>query len=94
MSNAADTESNWPAFELMQTISDNSPRASSRFNHVVEAKRFEGVFLCIKKYAEFKNQSLIKIRWYTNWLNAKDYPRGDLITNSPKMGVPYTTASN
>ena len=25
-----------------------SPRARNRFNQVVEAKRFEGVFLCIK----------------------------------------------
>ena len=26
----------------------NSPRASNTFNQVVEAKRFEGVFLCRK----------------------------------------------
>ena len=44
---------------------------------MVEAKRFEGVFLCEKKDAGFKNQSLIKIRWNTNWLYAKEYPRGD-----------------
>ena len=43
---------------------------------MVEAKRFEGVFLC-KKYAKFKNQSLIKIRWTKNWLYAKEYPGGD-----------------
>ena len=54
----------------------NSPRASSRFNHVIEAKRFEGVFLC-KKYAESKNQSLMKIHCYTNCLCA----------NSPKPVV-------
>ena len=33
-----------------------SPRASERFNHVTEAKRFEDVFLR-KKYAKFKNQT-------------------------------------
>ena len=33
-----------------------SPRASSRFNHAVEAKRVEDVFFC-KNYAEFKNQN-------------------------------------
>ena len=31
----------------------------------------------VKKYADFKIQNLIKIRWYTNWLYAKEYPRGD-----------------
>ena len=37
-----------------------SQRASNAFNQVVEAKRFEGVFLCKKKYAIFKNQTLKK----------------------------------
>ena len=36
-----------------------SPRAY-RFIQVVEAKRFEGVFLCKKKCAEFKDQTLKK----------------------------------
>ena len=29
-------------------IKPSSPRARNRFNQVVEAKRFEGVFLCRK----------------------------------------------
>ena len=53
-----------------------SPRANCRFNHVVEAKRFE-VCSYVEKYAEFENQTLINIRWYTNCLYAKEYHRGD-----------------
>ena len=30
-----------------------------------------------EKYAEFKNRSLRKIRQYTNWLYANEYPRHD-----------------
>ena len=37
----------------------NSPRARNRFNQVVEAKRFEGVFY-VEKCAQFKNQTLKK----------------------------------
>ena len=50
------------------------PRARNRFNQVVEAKRFEGVFLC-RKCAEFKNQTITKIGWYTKVLCATEYPR-------------------
>ena len=41
--------------------------------------RPKGLKVCsyVEKYAEFKNQTLIKIRWYINWLYAKEYPRGD-----------------
>ena len=41
--------------------------------------RPNGLKVCsyVEKYAEFKNQTLIKIRWYTNWLYAKECPRGD-----------------
>ena len=35
-----------------------SPRARNRFNQVVEAKRFEGVFLCRKVYLIKKRNSL------------------------------------
>ena len=40
--------------------------------------RPKGLKVCsyVEKYGEFKNQTLIKIRWYTNWLCAKEYPRG------------------
>ena len=49
--------------------------------------RPKGLKVCsyVEKYAEFKNQTLIKICWYTNRLYAKEYPRGDLYN---KMGVP------
>ena len=41
--------------------------------------RPKGLKVCsyVGKYAEFKNQTLIKIHRYTNWLYAKEYPRGD-----------------
>ena len=35
-------------FELILYAQVNSPRARDGFNQVVEAKRFEGVFLCRK----------------------------------------------
>ena len=39
----------------------------------------KGLKMCsyVEKYAEFKNQTLIKIRRYTNKLYAKEYPRID-----------------
>ena len=43
----------------------NSPRARNRFNQVVEAERFE---------AEFKNQTLKKVGWYTKMLCTTEYP--------------------
>ena len=52
----------------------DSPRACNRFNQVVEAKRFEGVFLC-KMSAELKNQTLKTIGWYTKVLCATEYPQ-------------------
>ena len=33
---------------MVKIVDRNSPRAHNRFNKVVEAKRFEGVFLCRK----------------------------------------------
>ena len=30
------------------------------------------VYFCVKMYAESKNQSLSKIRWYTKWVFALD----------------------
>ena len=41
------------------TLQANSQRASNTFKQVVEAKRFEGDFLC-RKFAELKNQTLKK----------------------------------
>ena len=35
-------------FSVKNCICSNSPRARNMFNQVVEAKRFEGVFLCRK----------------------------------------------
>ena len=52
---------------------------------MVEAKRFEGVFLYKKKNAEFKNQ---KIGWYTKLLCATEYQI------NLKMGVPLKPASD
>ena len=46
------------------------------FNQVVETKRFEGVFLGRKDYADFKNQTLKKIGLYTKMLFATEYPGG------------------
>ena len=37
---------------------------------------------------------LRKIRWYTNWLYAEEYPWGNPYQNSFKVGVLYTPASN
>ena len=64
------------------------------FNHVVRPKVLK-VCSYVEKYAEFKNQTLIKkIRWYTNWLYAKEYPRVIQIINSLKMRIPYDPTSN
>ena len=56
-----------------------SPRVRGRFIQVVDAKRFENVFLC-KKYAEIKNQS--RYMKYTQRITHGNSP------NSVKMGVP------
>ena len=41
------------AIEGVDTIDErSSPRARNRFNQVVEAKMFEGVFLCRKENSE------------------------------------------
>ena len=61
----------------------NSPGASNRFNQVIEAKCLK-VFLC-RKYADFKNQTLKQIRWYTTWLYAKEYSRGDPSQNDGNL---------
>ena len=53
-----------------------SPRASGRFNHVIEAKRFEGVFLHVCKNNMLNSK--IKLGWYMKLLYATDYPRGEL----------------
>ena len=66
----------------------NSQRACDRFNQVVEAKRFEGVF-----FKKNVLNSKIKL-WLKNWLvhkNAKcnGIPLGYAISqNSVKMEVP------
>ena len=65
-----------------------SPRASGWFNHVVEAKRFEGVFLyrkvrLIKKSNSYKNPLVQKSSFMQ-----RNTPGVTRITNSFKMGYP------
>ena len=50
------------------------PRARNRFNQVVLAKRFEGVFL-FRKCAEFKNQTLNKSAGTQNCYSQLNTPR-------------------
>ena len=53
--------------------------------------RPKGLKVCsyVEKYAEFKNQTLKKIGWYTKVLCANRIPPGYAISqNSAKMGVP------
>ena len=66
----------------------DSPRARNRFNQVVEAKRFE-VCSYVEQCAEFKNQTLKKIGWYTKVLCATEYPRGmQYLKEALKWGYP------
>ena len=51
-----------------------SPRARNRFNQVVVAKRFEGVFLC-RKCADFKNHTLKKSAGTQNCYSPLNTPR-------------------
>ena len=57
-----------------------SPRATNTFNKVAEAK---GLKVCsyVEKYAEFKNQTLKKIGWYTKMLCAAELPRVGNFSN-------------
>ena len=49
------------------------------------------VYSYVKKYAEFKNQTLKKIGWYIKLLYAMDYPRGELnLLTASKWGYPCT----
>ena len=57
-------------------LSSYSQRSSNRFNHVVEAKRFESVFVCRKVCWIQKSKSWKKIGWYIKLLCATEYPRG------------------
>ena len=62
-----------------------SPRARNRFR-----LRQKGLKVCsyVEKCAEFKNQTLKKIGWYTKVLCATEYPGYAISQNSAKMGVP------
>ena len=61
---------------------------------MVEAKRFEGVLLCKKKYAEFKNQSLKKSAGTQNCYAQRNTPGVTSSEISLKWGVPFIPASN
>ena len=48
------------------------------------------VFSYVEKYAEFKNQTLKKIGWYTKVLWATEYPLGrQFLELALKWGTPY-----
>ena len=70
------------------TDEETSPRASSRFNHVVEANRFECVYSYVEKYAEFKNQSLKQSAGTQSRFAQRNTPGGASskirLTSSPK----------
>ena len=44
------------------------------------------VYSYVEKYAEFKNQSLKKIGWYTKLLCATEYPWVEKLQNKSKNG--------
>ena len=52
------------------------------------------MFSYVKTYAEFENQSLIKSAGTQTGFVLRNTPGVTYITNSPKMEVPYTPASN
>ena len=57
------------------------------------AKRFKSaLYTGVEMYPKFKNQTLKKFRWYTNWLYAQEYHWVIRIKNNLKMGVPHTLA--
>ena len=54
--------------------------------------RPKGLKVCsyVEKYAEFKNQNLIKIGWYTKMLCATEYPgRTQFLKLALKWGTLY-----
>ena len=78
----------WSKFRII-SHECSSQGASNTFNQVAEAKRFEGVSY-VEKYAEFKNQTLKKIGWYTKMLCATEYLGGrQFLKFALKWGTLY-----
>ena len=66
-------------FMVYRALSDKTYLLLGLRSPLIKWLRPKGLKVCsyVEKYAEFKNQFLKKIRWYTNWLFAKDDPWGD-----------------
>ena len=60
--------------------------------HLIKWLRPKGLKVCsyVEKYAEFKNQTLEKICWYTKMLCAAEYPGGrQFLKLALKLGPLY-----